>query len=237
MGILRAMAIRRRVKEMQEYARVLSVATAELRYRRDILAQVFVRVAKKCRQPYAAWLSELSQALMEAQQRQAYSYTEVAADFDQIWIEHADKLYESSCLKQEDMEYIYNLGQTIGYLDVQAQEEGLALLQADLGRHIRELEAEAKDRMRLSLVVGSVAGVLLIIILISRCRGMEMTIQLIFKIAAVGIVVALINQVLKHSGRDDQAYLVSLAGLIIVLTWIIPYVNQLFQDINTLFGF
>ena len=157
MGILRAMAIRRRVKEMQEYARVLSVATAELRYRRDILAQVFVRVANKCR---------LSQALMEAQQRQAYSYTEVAADFDQIWIEHADKLYESSGLKQEDMEYIYNLGQTIGYLDVQAQEEGLALLQADLGRHIRELEAEAKDRMRLALVVGSVAGVLLIIILI-----------------------------------------------------------------------
>lgn len=88
------------------------------------------------------------------------------ADFDQIWIEHADKLYESSGLKQEDMEYIYNLGQTIGYLDVQAQEEGLALLQADLGRHIRELEAEAKDRMRLALVVGSVAGVLLIIILI-----------------------------------------------------------------------
>ena len=41
---------------------------------------------------------------------------------------------------------------------------------------------------------------------------MEMTIQLIFKIAAVGIVVALINQVLKHSGRDDQAYLVSLAS-------------------------
>lgn len=64
-----------------------------------------------------------------------------------------------------------------------------------------------------------------------------MTIQLIFKIAAVGIVVALINQVLKHSGRDDQAYLVSLAGLIIVLTWIIPYVNQLFQDINALFSF
>ena len=70
-----------------------------------------------------------------------------------------------------------------------------------------------------------------------RRWGAGMTIQLIFKIAAVGIVVALINQVLKHSGRDDQAYLVSLAGLIIVLTWIIPYVNQLFQDINALFSF
>ena len=108
----------------------------------------FARVAKKCRQPYAAWLSALSQALMEAQQGQAYSYTEVAADFDQIWRKHADRLYESSGLKQEDMEYIYNLGQTIGYLDVQAQEEGLALLQADLGRHIRELETESKDRRR-----------------------------------------------------------------------------------------
>lgn len=64
-----------------------------------------------------------------------------------------------------------------------------------------------------------------------------MTIELIFKIGAVGIIVSLLNQVLKHSGRDDQAYLVSLAGLIIVLTWIIPYVYQLFSDINGLFEF
>ena len=64
-----------------------------------------------------------------------------------------------------------------------------------------------------------------------------MTIQLIFKIAAVGIVVALLNQVLKHSGRDDQAYLVSLAGLLIVLSWLIPYIYQLFLDINNLFNF
>ena len=64
-----------------------------------------------------------------------------------------------------------------------------------------------------------------------------MTIELIFKIGAVGIIVSLLNQVLKHSGREDQAYLVSLAGLVIVLTWIIPYVYQLFQDIKGLFNF
>lgn len=64
-----------------------------------------------------------------------------------------------------------------------------------------------------------------------------MTISLIFKIGAVGIIVSLLNQVLKHSGRDDQAYLVSLAGLLIVLSWIIPYVYQLFADINRLFEF
>ncbi len=64
-----------------------------------------------------------------------------------------------------------------------------------------------------------------------------MTIQLIFKIGAVGIIVSLLNQILKHSGRDDQAYLVSLAGLLIVLSWIVPYVYQLFVDINKLFEF
>ena len=64
-----------------------------------------------------------------------------------------------------------------------------------------------------------------------------MTIEIIFKIGAVGIIVALLNQILKHSGREDQAYLVSLAGLLIVLSWIIPYVYQLFQDINKLFDF
>ncbi|MDD6328257.1 MAG: stage III sporulation protein AC [Eubacteriales bacterium] len=63
-----------------------------------------------------------------------------------------------------------------------------------------------------------------------------MTIELIFKIGAVGIIVSLLNQILKHSGREDQAYLVSLAGLIIVLSWIIPYVYSLFQDINHLFN-
>lgn len=64
-----------------------------------------------------------------------------------------------------------------------------------------------------------------------------MTIQIIFKIGAVGIIVSLLNQILKHSGREDQAYLVSLAGLLIVLSWIIPYVYELFQNISSLFSF
>ncbi len=62
-----------------------------------------------------------------------------------------------------------------------------------------------------------------------------MSVQLIFKIAAVGILVSLLNQVLKHSGRDDQAYLLSLVGLVIVLSWVIPYIYELFESISTLF--
>ena len=62
-----------------------------------------------------------------------------------------------------------------------------------------------------------------------------MTIGLIFKIAAVGILVALLKQILKHSGREEQAYLVSLAGLILVLTWVVPYIYDLFVTIQKLF--
>lgn len=63
-----------------------------------------------------------------------------------------------------------------------------------------------------------------------------MSVNLIFKIAAVGILVSILNQVLKHSGREEQAYLVSLAGLIIVLLWVLPYIYELFQTMQDLFS-
>lgn len=47
-----------------------------------------------------------------------------------------------------------------------------------------------------------------------------MEVSIIFKIAAVGILVSVLSQVLKHSGREEQAFLVSLAGLLVVLFWI-----------------
>ncbi len=63
-----------------------------------------------------------------------------------------------------------------------------------------------------------------------------MSVTIIFKIAAVGIIVTILGQVLKHSGRDEQAFLLSLAGLIIVLFWIVPYISDLFEAMETLFS-
>ena len=62
-----------------------------------------------------------------------------------------------------------------------------------------------------------------------------MSVNLIFKIAALGILVSVISQVLKHSGREEQAFLTSLAGLILVLFWIVPYIYELFESIQRLF--
>ena len=63
-----------------------------------------------------------------------------------------------------------------------------------------------------------------------------MGVNLILKIAAVGILVSVMCQVLKHSGREDQAFLTSLAGLILVLFWIVPYIYDLFETIKNLFS-
>ena len=62
-----------------------------------------------------------------------------------------------------------------------------------------------------------------------------MSVTPIFKIAAVGILVSVLSQVLKHSGREEQAFLTSLAGLLLVLFWIIPYVYELFVTMEKLF--
>jgi stage III sporulation protein AC len=62
-----------------------------------------------------------------------------------------------------------------------------------------------------------------------------MDITIVFKIAAVGILVSVLNQVLVRSGREEQAMLTTLAGLIVVLFWIIQYISDLFRTVQTLF--
>ena len=62
-----------------------------------------------------------------------------------------------------------------------------------------------------------------------------MDVNLIFKIAAVGILVSVISQILKQSGREEHAFLVSLAGLLLVLFWVVPIIYELFETTKKLF--
>lgn len=62
-----------------------------------------------------------------------------------------------------------------------------------------------------------------------------MEVDLIFKIAAIGIIVSVLNQVLVRSGREDQAMLTTLTGLIVVLTMVISQIKELFVTIKYLF--
>ena len=63
-----------------------------------------------------------------------------------------------------------------------------------------------------------------------------MDVDLIFQIAAIGIIVAVLNQVLIRSGREEQAMMTTLAGLIVVLMMVITQISTLFDTIRQLFG-
>ena len=63
-----------------------------------------------------------------------------------------------------------------------------------------------------------------------------MDINLLFKIAAIGILVAVLNQVLVRAGREDQAMMTTLAGIVIVLSIVINEISQLFTTVRTLFN-
>ena len=76
------------------------------------------------------------------------------------------------------------------------------------------------------------------------CRGcagdlifVAMEIDLIFKIAAIGIIVSILNQVLSRSGREEQATMTSLAGLVVVLMMLTQKIAELFDLVKSLFQF
>ena len=65
---------------------------------------------------------------------------------------------------------------------------------------------------------------------------MTMEIDLVFKIAAIGIIVSILNQVLTRSGRDEQATLVSITGIVIVLLMLVGQIGDLFRTVREVFG-
>jgi stage III sporulation protein AC len=64
----------------------------------------------------------------------------------------------------------------------------------------------------------------------------DMDVDLIFRIAAIGIIVSVLNQVLIRSGREEQAMMTTLAGLIVVLTMIVTEISTLFETVKTVFS-
>jgi len=80
-----------------------------------------------------------------------------------------------------------------------------------------------------------IVGQVLIVNLIYE-RNNFMEIDLLFKIAAIGILVAVLHQVLVRAGREDQAMMTTLAGLIIVLSMVIKEISALFNSVRTIFN-
>ncbi len=137
-------------------------------------------------------------------------------------------------LKKEHREWIRDFGAFLGQGDRETMGRSIELSMKQMDLMIRqqrgELAGKKKDRQLAGRNERAVPDHSAVVE-----QGRDMNINLIFKIAAVGILVSILSQVLKHSGRDEQAFLTSLAGLILVLSWVLPYIYDLFQSIRQLF--
>ena len=103
---------------------------------------------------------------------------------------------------------------------------------------LRELAfAELRDRGSLYRTCGIAAGLARYSGACLKRRGKTMDVDLIFRIAAVGILVAVLGQLLTRSGRDEQALMTTLAGLIVVLMLIVEQISRLFSMMKSVFGF
>ena len=147
--------------------------------------------------------------------------------FGSIWEAVLEEQGIRPMLGTEEWELMCRFGNSIGYLDLEMQQKTLALYLEELERAIEQLRREEPEKKRLCWGLGILGGLFLAVVL---------GVNLIFRIAAVGILVSVLCQILKHSGREEQAFLTSLAGLLLVLFWMVPYIYQLFETMKELFA-
>ena len=155
-------------------------------------------------------------------------FSECDRPFDELWLERVKQLSSEIPLSKSDISMLNDFGGQLGKTDTEGQLKHLELYEVSFSKQLSSALDAITKKSKLYKTMGFFAGSAIALI---------MDVELIFKIAAVGIIVAVLTQLLIRSGREEQAMLTSLAGLIVVLTLIITQISTLFNTIKQLFGF
>lgn len=156
-------------------------------------------------------------------------FSECDRPFDELWLERVKRLSSEIPLSKSDISMLNDFGGQLGKTDTEGQLKHLELYEVSFSKQLSSArDAITKNQSYIKQW--------------DFCRKCNrpyddlevvMDVELIFKIAAVGIIVAVLTQLLIRSGREEQAMLTSLAGLIVVLTLIITQISTLFNTINS----
>ena len=210
------------MQELAELERAILLLQSQIAYLSAPLTEVLESVSWKAEGVIGEIFAQAAAVMAERERASA----------EEIWTEAWSKRRNQIFLTAEDLDMVLSFGKTLGYLD-KAQQEGSICL---LLRYLEEALAQGRKRSekngRLYYGIGGLSGLLIIVTLL---RGEKMEINIVFRIAAVGILVAVLHQVLMRAGREEQAMLTTLAGLVVVLFWVIQYISQLFDTVQTLF--
>ena len=214
---------------LKEGDNLFRILESEIRNQKTPLPELFQNISERAQTEWKAFFADFYKS-MNGQEDFLFS-----AEFERLFTVHLSEYFS-----EEEESLFLQAGQNLFSPDLLFQKNNIARLSEHLNRMLIQQREDAEKQNRAYLALCLSASALIIIILIET-NGEEsentMTIELIFKIAAVGVLVTILAQVLKHAGRDEQAFLVSLVGLFLVLSWIIPCIEELFQQVYDLFTF
>ena len=204
LGYSKSIHMTRRLQQLREIEKMVFLILGEITYRREALPEALGTVAYRLPEPLAGFLKEVSEAAGQYQ----------GACFQEIFREKAKTYLSGTALCPKDLEEFLQLGAYLGYLDITMQKNTITLYLEQLKREMENLQREmpAKQKLYRSMehweeFSGNYASLKIM-------QGRDaMEVSLLFKIGAVGILVSVLCQILKHSQREELAFLTSLTGL------------------------
>ncbi|MDE6025910.1 MAG: stage III sporulation protein AB [Lachnospiraceae bacterium] len=160
LGVLYALSMKKRIDHLKELQRVINYMEGQITYRHAVLGEVFLNAASKCEAPFDTWLGDLGDKLICGE-------PEIMPEsFVSIWQKSLDYIRDNTKLKEKDINIIEALGQALGYLDINTQQMSLKLEQDNLHNTIRQAEVEVSNKMKISVVMGMLGGMMIVILLI-----------------------------------------------------------------------
>ena len=224
LGIMISNKYKSRVIELKEIKKALNIFETKIRYTYEPIPDIFNEMSINLSENIGQIFKNASEKMKDTTAKNA-------------WIEAMEE--SKSNMNKEDIEVIKGLGKMLGETDIQGQVSQIELTDKFVDTQIEKAqrEYEKNEKLYKTLRCSVRSCISYNTDLTIKNKGERvMDINLLFKIAAIGILVAVLHQVLVRAGREDQAMMTTLAGLVIVLTMVIKEISVLFDSVRTLFN-
>lgn len=222
-GIIITNKYKNRVIELKEIKRGLNIFETKIKYTYEPVPEIFKEISEILKE-------NVGEFFLKASIKMQHTTSTFA------WVQAIKETNTS--MNNEDLEIIKGFGKLLGRTDLEGQINQIELTDKFLDTQIEKAEKEyAKNEKLYKTLRDSIwISISYNSYIIKQRRRFYMDINLLFKIAAIGILVAVLHQVLVRAGREDQAMMTTLAGLVIVLTMVIKEISTLFDTVRTLFN-
>ena len=156
LGWKKAADVDRAYEELQYVRRLLYLLQSEIAYSRAFLAEAFSNISRSAREPYRAWLRQLSCCMESCS----------GGEFEGIWNRTIHRYLQGTPLPEQEVEHLKELGKYLGNADIKTQVRHIELLEEQIEIAMKEMREELRTKKRLYYCLGVMGGIFLAIILV-----------------------------------------------------------------------